>query len=215
MATASGSRVMPCATRPDRLAVILVGGTPAPDAATLAQTRARVERAGFRLLPIDCGKNPGLGPLGGILAAVTACPDRDGCCLLVVPADMPLLNPRALQRLADIAEADGRGALFDLGPLPLALMLNAGLRQVLHQATEGMACRSLTGLAERLGLPIAASLPDDGLDNLVTRRGRQQTPTPDNTLHPAAAGESANSSTKPTTQAAEIIAIPDHQGESR
>ncbi len=206
---------MPCAIRPERLAVILCGGTPAPDAAMLAQTRARVERAGFRLLPTDGSEDAGLGPLGGILAAVTACPDRDGSCLLAVPADMPALNPRALQRLADIAEADGRGALFDLGPLPLALMLNPALRRVLRQATESAARRSLTGLAERLGLPIAASLPDDGLDNLVTRRGRQQTPTPDTTLHPTAAGKSADSSTKPTTQAAEIIAIPDHQGESR
>jgi len=52
----------------------------------------------------------------------------------------------------------------------LALVLSRELRQALQQAAESPDSRSLTGLAERLRLPVVASLPGDGLDNLVTRR---------------------------------------------
>ena len=174
---------MPCAIRPERLAVILCGGARAPDAAMLAETRERVQRAGLRPVQpqakrqqdASCApETAGLGPLGGIAAAVAACEGLDGSCLLAVPADMPRLNPRALQRLADIAEADGRGALFDLGPLPMALIVGPELRRAVQQAVECPAHRSLSGLAVRLGLPVVASLPDDGLDNLVTRRSVRQ-----------------------------------------
>ena len=198
-ATASGSKAMPCATRPERVAVILCGGGGAPNGAMLAQTRGRVQTAGFRLLDngaseetgsSSAGEEAGLGPLGGILAAARACEDLDGSCLLAVPADMPLLNPRALQRLADIAEADGRGAVFDLGPLPMALVLSRELRQSLVQAVREPGSRSLIAVVNALGLPVVASLPDDGLDNLVTRRG-------DRMRHVST-----------------FTAIPDHQGES-
>lgn len=178
---------MPCAIRPERLAVVLCGGSPAPDPDMARQTQEAVKRAGFRALPLGADDGtpaePGsesadLGPLSGILAAVESCDGRSGSCLLAMPADMPNINPRALQRLADIAEAHGGGALFDLGPLPMALILSPGLRQTLVEGLQQPALRSLRGLAERLQLPVVASLPDDQLDNLSRRRRQAQSADP-------------------------------------
>lgn len=168
---------MPYATRAERIAVILSGGTPPPDPAMLVQMHALVERAGFGILPAPALGEPSasqagmirLGPLSGVLEALEHCIDLSDRCLLVLPADMPYINPRALHRLADIAEAHGRGALFDLGPLPMALILNDELNRALRDAVQDPALRSLRSLAEHLALPIVASLPDDGMDNLSVR----------------------------------------------
>jgi molybdopterin-guanine dinucleotide biosynthesis protein A len=138
----------------------------------LAQAKRILERAGVSGVVVSGAPNhsravadcsPDLGPLGGLASVLQQQPNLAGHCLIVLPIDMPAINPRALTRLAEIAEFHGRGARFDLGPLPLALMNSPDLPGAINDALQ--AGGALDTLANTLGLPVLASLPDDGLDN--------------------------------------------------
>jgi len=166
----------------ERIGIILAGGGEAdwpwrPGLSLLDQAERIVQRAGVDTSLI-CGahdrpnavadRGDGIGPLAALHQALDHPSLSLDATLIIIPVDMPALNPRALTRLAEIAEYDGRGALFDLGPLPLALVLTAKLRATLDEVAAGQG--SLNALARRLELPIMASLPDDGLDNVGSQQ---------------------------------------------
>jgi len=170
---------MPFEPSSKRTGIILAGGNhPSatwhwrPGIPMLAQAKRILERAGMMKIVVSGAPNqsqsvpdrsPDQGPLGGLISVLQQQPELADHCLIVLPFDMPAVNPRALTRLADIAEFHGRGALFDLGPLPLALMNSSTLLDTIHRALQSGG--ALDTLARSLELPVLASLPDDGLDN--------------------------------------------------
>ena len=182
-ATANGSRDMPCAAANKRAGIVLAGGRNRafwpwkPGTTLLDQAERILQRSGVErilvsgpqaradAIPDAIGQG---GPLAGLQSVLDHLELEEGTTLIVIPADMPLLSPHALARLADIAECDGRGALFDLGPLPLALILTPSLPAAVSGTLSGKG--SLTALVARLKLPVIASLPGDGLDNIGSRK---------------------------------------------
>lgn len=173
---------MLCAAATERVGVVLAGGR---DSAAEWRWRAGIslldqagrilDRAGLERVIVSGAPDrsdslddarPDQGPLGGIASVLEHHPELSGQTLVVVPTDMPALDPRALTRLAEIAELHGRGALFDLGPLPLALVITPALAQAVRETLSSSG--SLEALVSRLGLPVLASLPGDGLDNVAS-----------------------------------------------
>ncbi|MEE4639173.1 MAG: NTP transferase domain-containing protein [Wenzhouxiangella sp.] len=171
---------MPCAAATERIGLILAGGRNSAaewnwraGVSLLDQAGRILNRAGLQRVIISGAANrsdslddlqPDQGPLGGIASVLRSFPELSRQTLVVLPTDMPAINPRALTRLAEIAEFHGQGALFDLGPLPLALVINSELVQAVDETLQDTG--SMEALVARLGLPVLASLPDDGLDNV-------------------------------------------------
>lgn len=171
---------MPCATAAERVGVVLAGGRDSmadwnwrPGVSLLDQACRTLQRAGFERIIVSGAAqhsgslddlHPGQGPLGGLATVLRRHPDLVGQTLVIVPTDMPALNPRALTRLAEIAELQGSGAVFDLGPLPLAVVNKPALAQIVLETLNETG--SVQALVARMGLPVLASLPDDGLDNV-------------------------------------------------
>ncbi len=84
-----------------------------------------------------------LGPLGGLASVAAALPDGP---ILVVPVDMPLLDP-ALLRYLRVSSSGEACACFHGHPLPLYLRLNPGSRRVLDHMLNAVAQqRSLRAL---------------------------------------------------------------------
>jgi molybdopterin-guanine dinucleotide biosynthesis protein A len=84
-----------------------------------------------------------LGPLGGLASVAAALPDVP---LLVVPVDMPLLDP-ALLRYLRVSSSSEVCACFQHHPLPLYLRLNHDSRRVLdHLLNAAAQQRSLRAL---------------------------------------------------------------------
>lgn len=174
---------MPCAAATERIGIVLAGGRDSAagwrwrvGTSLLDQATRILQRAGLNRVIVSGAPKaadslddlePGRGPLGGLASVLQRCPELAGATLLIVPTDMPALNPRALTRLAEIAEYHGRGAMFDLGPLPLALVAHPVLVETVAETLDGPG--SLEALVARLELPVLASLPDDGLDNVGSR----------------------------------------------
>lgn len=171
---------MPCALATERVGIVLAGGRDSAAGWTwragtslLDQAIRILQRAGIERIVISGAADrtdslddvqPGRGPLGGLASVLERSPDLAGQTLLIVPTDMPALNPRAVTRLAEIAEYHGRGAILDLGPLPLALVNQPALAEAVAEALASGG--SMAAMVARLGLPMLASLPDDGLDNV-------------------------------------------------
>lgn len=168
---------MPCAMPSERAGIVLAGRPEGLDDRLIDAALARLAAAGI----VDCvvagnrlnydhvpDPSPGGGPLAALRAVLETRPDWFGKTVAILPVDMPSLNPRALMRLVEIGQLDGRGAQFDLGPLPLVVCITAELKQGLDELLAANGDRSLIALTRRLGLPTIASLPDDGLDNLMT-----------------------------------------------
>ncbi len=179
---------MPLEPATERTGVILAGGNhPSlgwqwrPGVPMLAQAQRILKRAGVGQIVVSgsdysgqlsqpgqpiADRPAGRGPLGGLASVVRQQSHLAGHCLIVVPIDMPAMNAHALKRLAEIAELHGRGARFDLGPLPLAL-INAP--DLIDSIEDALHCGgALHRLGETLELPVLASMPDDGLDNPAT-----------------------------------------------
>jgi molybdopterin-guanine dinucleotide biosynthesis protein A len=100
---------------------------------------------------------PQAGPLGGIAGIVATCADGD---LLIVPVDMPRLQPALLARLGDTPSNAGCVRFAD-HVLPMRLQLDARCREILHAllASHDKRARSLRALQERVGvqeLPLPA-----------------------------------------------------------
>ena len=96
------------------------------------------------------------GPLGGIAGIAMACADAE---LLIVPVDMPRLQPALLQRLLTTTTA---GSTHFVGHvLPMRLRLDPRCRTALAElmAADNERHRSLRALQERVGvsaLPLQA-----------------------------------------------------------
>lgn len=93
---------------------------------------------------------PQAGPLGGIAGIAAACEDAE---LLIVPVDMPQLQPSLLRRLRDAQTQAGCVRFVDR-VLPMRLRLDTACRETLNTL---MACsdthtRSLRALQERVGV---------------------------------------------------------------
>ena len=88
----------------------------------------------------DCEAVPdrfaGLGPLGGLASVVETLPDD--VALLVVPVDMPLLDPHLLRYLR-MGSHGHACAHFHGQPLPLYLRLDCNSRAVLMQLLQATA----------------------------------------------------------------------------
>lgn len=93
---------------------------------------------------------PQRGPLGGIAGVAANCADGE---LLIVPVDMPRLQPLLLQRLRD-AEPGAGGVRFAGHVLPMRLRLDTRCRDALHTllAEREPRARSLRALQERVGV---------------------------------------------------------------
>ncbi|GLQ96361.1 molybdenum cofactor guanylyltransferase [Dyella mobilis] len=95
-----------------------------------------------------------LGPVGGIAGIAAACGNAQ---LLIIPVDMPRLQPALLQRLL-AAGASARSAYFIDHVLPMTLRLDAACRDVLAklQAIDHPRDRSLRALQARVGATVIA-----------------------------------------------------------
>ena len=112
---------------------------------------------------------PGLGPLGGLASVMEAVPDS---VLLVVPVDMPLLNPALLQLLAG-NDATACAAYLD-HILPMRLRVDDRCRKVIARlVSDPPARRSLRALHEALGGEFIAA-PAEHLAELVNCNTPQQ-----------------------------------------
>jgi molybdopterin-guanine dinucleotide biosynthesis protein A len=99
------------------------------------------------------------GPLGGIAGVAAACTDGE---LLIVPVDMPRLQPILLQRL--LTAPTPAGSTHFVGHvLPMRLRLDAHCRTALNElmATDNERTRSLRALQERVGVSTIALDADE------------------------------------------------------
>jgi molybdenum cofactor guanylyltransferase len=98
------------------------------------------------------------GPLGGLAGIAAACEDGE---LLIIPVDMPRLQPSLLQRLR-MEMPQAACAHFDSHVLPMRLRLDTACRKALAElmAASGDRARSLRALQDRVGvseIPLDAS----------------------------------------------------------
>jgi molybdopterin-guanine dinucleotide biosynthesis protein A len=93
---------------------------------------------------------PQAGPLGGIAGIAAACEDAE---LLIVPVDMPQLQPSLLRRLRDAQTQAGCVRFVDR-VLPMRLRLDTACRETLNtlMACSDKHARSLRALQERVGV---------------------------------------------------------------
>jgi molybdenum cofactor guanylyltransferase len=99
------------------------------------------------------------GPLGGIAAVAAACTDGE---LLIVPVDMPRLQPTLLQRLLTATTPAG-SVHFAGHVLPMRLRLDAHCRAALIElmAIANERDRSVRALQERVGASTIALDADE------------------------------------------------------
>lgn len=93
---------------------------------------------------------PQAGPIGGIAGIAGSCEDGE---LLIVPVDMPRLQPALLQRLLATPSTAGCVRYAD-HMLPMRLRLDAHCRDTLHAllAANDPRARSVRALQERVGV---------------------------------------------------------------
>lgn len=109
---------------------------------------------------------PGQGPLGGLYSVLSARPELAGHWRIIIPVDMPMLDLATLNRLANSARRQDRGAVFDRGPLPMVLPPGPAPMKTAGQILTGDGRKSLHRLAGQLGLMQVPSDPADRLDNI-------------------------------------------------
>ena len=107
---------------------------------------------------------PQAGPIGGITGIAGSCEDGE---LLIVPVDMPKLQPALLQRLLTTASTAGCVRYAD-HMLPMRLRLDMHCRDTLHAllAASDPRARSVRALQERVGVHEIA-LSEDEATQLV------------------------------------------------
>lgn len=130
-------------------------------AAGVDEVRVSGERAGHVSI---ADREPQAGPLGGIASVASSIAgDAD---LLVIPVDMPRLQPALLRRLREAADA----ACVRLAGhvLPMRLRLDAGAREALSglMSAPDPRTRSLRALQARVGVD-ERSLGEDEQAQLV------------------------------------------------
>jgi molybdopterin-guanine dinucleotide biosynthesis protein A len=99
------------------------------------------------------------GPLGGIAGIAASCDDAQ---LLVIPVDMPRLQPALLQRLLVTQSASG-SIHFEGHVLPMRLRLDNTCREAIAElmAADDDRTRSLRALQERVGVSTLALSADE------------------------------------------------------
>jgi molybdenum cofactor guanylyltransferase len=99
------------------------------------------------------------GPLGGVAGIAAACADGE---LLIVPVDMPRLQPALLRRLLTTATSSG-STHFTGHVLPMRLRLDDNCRAALAElmAMDDERARSLRALQERVGTSTLAVNADE------------------------------------------------------
>lgn len=102
---------------------------------------------------------PQAGPIGGIAGIADSCEDGE---LLIVPVDMPRLQPALLQRLLTTAGTAGCVRFTD-HMLPTRLRLDTHCRDTLHAllAASDRRARSVRALQERVGVHEIALSEDE------------------------------------------------------
>jgi molybdenum cofactor guanylyltransferase len=105
-----------------------------------------------------------LGPLGGIAGVAATCNDGE---LLIIPVDMPRLQPALLQRLLAVAAQTGC-AHFAGHVLPMTLRLDTDCRNALTQllAVDDPRARSLRALQQCVGAT-AVALDEEAAAQLI------------------------------------------------
>ena len=95
---------------------------------------------------------PARGPAGGLASVLPQCIDG---VAVVVPVDLPLLEPARIRVLADAAGTEG-AACFRARPLPCALRVDAATRgkvnALMHASANGPAMRRLLAALGAIGL---------------------------------------------------------------
>lgn len=93
---------------------------------------------------------PQAGPVGGIAGVAAACEDGE---LLIIPVDMPRLQPALLARLCNTKAAAGCVRFTD-HMLPMRLRLDAACRDALTSllASRDKHARSVRALQEQVGV---------------------------------------------------------------
>jgi molybdenum cofactor guanylyltransferase len=99
------------------------------------------------------------GPLGGIAGVAATCDDGE---LLIIPVDMPRLQPGLLQRLLATATSSGSTHFVD-HVLPMRLRLDTACRAALAElmTADDDRARSLRALQERVGVSTLALQSDE------------------------------------------------------
>ena len=125
-------------------------------AAGVQDVKVSGDRPGYPGVPDPL---PHAGPVGGIAGVAAACPDGS---LLVVPVDMPRLQPALLARLCEAPSAAGCVRFAD-HVLPMRLRLDARSRDALSElsAAHDKRARSLRALQARLGVQEIALSTDE------------------------------------------------------
>jgi molybdopterin-guanine dinucleotide biosynthesis protein A len=102
---------------------------------------------------------PQAGPIGGIAGVAGTCEDGE---LLIVPVDMPRLQPALLQRLLTTASTAGC-VRYTNHMLPMRLRLDTHCRDTLHAllAASDPRARSVRALQERVGVHEIALSADE------------------------------------------------------
>ncbi|XQW84359.1 molybdenum cofactor guanylyltransferase [Thalassotalea piscium] len=76
-----------------------------------------------------------LGPLSGILSVIEQCPTHS---LLIMPIDLPLIEPSTLKQLKIIGELSQKACCYQDHPLPLYLPVNGFVEVFLRQQLHGV-----------------------------------------------------------------------------
>lgn len=116
-------------------------------AAGISEVKVSGERPDYRGVADPL---PHIGPIGGIAGIAASCGDSE---LLIVPVDMPRLQPALLRRLRD-AEPGAGSVRFTGHVLPMRLRLDARCRDALDviMASGDERSRSVRALQERVGV---------------------------------------------------------------
>jgi len=179
---------MPCTAPPDPVGLVLAGGCSSrmgtdkaelewrPGQSLLARAIELAEAAGCARVIVsgdrpghDCvpDRRPGRGPLAGLEAVLDArAAELNSGLLLVLPLDMPLLQPATLRELLVATRAGATGAVFANGPLPMAVRIEAGVAGTVSTLLDGDGKHSLRELARALELKVLAAVPGVEMDNI-------------------------------------------------
>lgn len=116
-------------------------------AAGISEVKVSGERPDYRGVADPL---PHIGPIGGIAGIAASCGDSE---LLIVPVDMPRLQPALLRRLCDAKPGAG-SVRFTGHVLPMRLRLDARCRDALNaiMASGDERSRSVRALQERVGV---------------------------------------------------------------
>lgn len=140
-------------------------------------------------------RHPDLGPLGGLASALPVIADG---ALLVVPVDLPLLDPDLLTPL--LAHSEASAVRFRMQPMPLRLQVDAALRREVEALLDAEpAQRSMNTLFSRMqGIEITC--PEALSGALLNCNTPQDWDAALRAQSPAHSGDGGLTSTRPSSR---------------